>query len=81
MELEQTETFDYKGNTGFEKRVKIHSSEFHEMQIEVSICMALSWGLYRKCIVDKVESNVNFNSIPRTCCSGNHTPPTDLKSI
>ena len=35
MELEQTETFDYKGNTGFEKRVKIHSSEFHEMQIEV----------------------------------------------
>ena len=35
MELEQTETFDYKGNTGFEKRVKIHSSEFHEMQMEV----------------------------------------------
>ena len=41
MELEQTETFDYKGNTGFEKRVKIHSSEFHEMQIEVEW-----WGRY-----------------------------------
>lgn len=34
MEFEQTETFDYKGNTGFEKRVKIHSSEFHETPIE-----------------------------------------------
>ena len=34
MDLEQTESFDYKGNTGFEKRVKIHSSEFHETLIE-----------------------------------------------
>ena len=37
MEFEQTETFDYKGNTGFEKRVKIHSGEFHETPIEEEV--------------------------------------------
>ena len=37
MEIEQTNTFDYRGNKGFEKRVKIHKSEYHEMQIQVSM--------------------------------------------
>ena len=36
VEIEQTETFDYKGNKGFEKRVKIHKTEYHEMQIQVN---------------------------------------------
>ena len=35
VEIEKTETFDYKGNKGFEKRVKIHKTEYHEMQIQV----------------------------------------------
>ena len=37
VEIEQTETFDYKGNKGFEKRVKIHKTEYHEMQIQVKL--------------------------------------------
>ena len=43
MEIEQTNTFDYRGNKGFEKRVKIHKSEYHEMQIQV--CMILCFRM------------------------------------
>ena len=45
VEIEQTETFDYKGNKGFEKRVKIHKSEYHEMQIQVLRNIFAMWGM------------------------------------